>query len=184
MYIIIDKKTKEILHMSNSIPGEEKEPQELLSNFDPKTMEFGRAPEQFIAEKFTIKNGVVKNIEEETPEPPKETLEEARLRKLNSFSRLSLEMRQEILPDYKLQNVALGLYPEAKIVVIRDTVQAFRDEFHRLEAAVGRARSVKAVDAIEAKFPQQLEVKKASPTRKARTTRKTTKSRAKSTRKS
>lgn len=154
MYIIIDRKSKEILHMSNSMPGEEKEPQELLPDFDPESMEFGRAPEQYITEQFTIENGIVKNIEAEVEEPAAETLAEARERKLRSFSNLSLALRKNIFPDYKLQNAALGLYDEEKVKTIRDTVQAFRKEYQRLKKEVSKKRSIQAVDAIEANFPR------------------------------
>lgn len=160
MYIIIDRKSKEILHMSNSMPGEEKEPQDLLPDFDPENMEFGRAPEQYITEQFTIENGVVKNVEAEVEEQAAEKLAEARERRLHSFSNLSLALRKNILPDYKLQNAALGLYDEEQVKTIRDTVQAFREEYQRLKKEVSRARSIKTVDAIEAKFPEALATNK------------------------
>ena len=84
MYLIVDKKTKEILYMCNSFPGEEKKPEEIFPSFDPKTMEFGRSPEQYIPVNFTIRDGVV---EDATPAPqaaaaPRETIAQARERML------------------------------------------------------------------------------------------------------
>jgi|GEM_PF-6201753 hypothetical protein len=159
MYIIIDRKSKKILHMCNSRPGEDKQPQELMPDFDPKTMEFGRAPEQYIAEKFVIENGVVRNIEDEAVQlaaTTKESVAEARERRLRSFSALSLALRKNILPDYKLQNAALGIYDAEETATIRATVEAFRAEYHRLEKELEKARSLKTIEAVEAKFPTAL----------------------------
>ena len=43
MYLIINKKTKDILHMSNSFPGEDRKPEDIFPSFDPASMEFGRS---------------------------------------------------------------------------------------------------------------------------------------------
>jgi hypothetical protein len=157
VYIIIDRKSKNILHMCNSRPGEDKKPQELMPDFDPKIMEFGRAPEQYIAEKFVIEKGVVRNIEAEVVQlAAKESIAEVRERRLRSFSDLSLALRKNILPDYKLQNAALGIYDDDEVNTIRATVEAFRTEYQRLKKELDKARSLKAVEAVEAKFPTQL----------------------------
>lgn len=161
MYIVVSKKTKEILHMSNSLPGEDKTAEELMPDFNIETMEFGRCADQYIAEKFEIKNGVVKNIEDESAiqvetESKEESVVDARLRRLQEFEYLALSERNAILPDFKLQNVALGIYDEKKVNAIRATVEAFIKEHKRLEAAVNKARSVKNIDAIEAKFPTAI----------------------------
>ena len=46
MYVIVDKATQAVLHMSNSYPGEDREPKELMPGFDPATMDFARSPSQ------------------------------------------------------------------------------------------------------------------------------------------
>ncbi len=170
MYVIIDKKSKAILHMSNSLPGEDKKPEEMFPDYDEKSMEFGRAPKQYITDEFTIENGVVKYVED-VVEEHKETLAEARERKLRSFSNLSLSVRQQIVPDYKLTNAALGVYSDEATAAIRSLIQLFRNEYARLKKAVAAARSIKEVDAIEAKFEELLSKQKP----KKKTTRKTKK---------
>jgi hypothetical protein len=53
------------------------------------------------------------------------------------------------------------MYDEKQTAAIRDTMQAFRDEFHRLEAAVENARSAKALQEIETNFPKRVRAAKA-----------------------
>src|SRR5215831_16756720 len=103
MYLICDKKTKAILHMSNSLPGEDKKPEEIFPSFNPATMDFGRAPEQFIPIHFTIEKGVVKDLVPPQAAPA-ENLAQARQRVLRSFTDASLSMRNQLIPDYQLLN--------------------------------------------------------------------------------
>ncbi len=93
MYLVIDKSTKAILHMSNSFPGEEKKPEEVFPGFEAATMEFGRSPEQYIPVNFVIENGVVRDLEPRPSMveaaaalPTVETLAQARERQLQQFS--------------------------------------------------------------------------------------------------
>lgn len=155
MYLIIDRKTKAILHMCNSHPGEDKKAEDLFPAFDSAKMEFGRAPDQYIPEHFTIEKGVVKDV---SPclEAPAETLAQARERKLREFSDLSQMQRRELIPDYQLMNAGLGLYEEERTRAYQGTVQAFRDEYHRLEALVAKAKTKKDLDAIKAAFPKAV----------------------------
>jgi hypothetical protein len=158
MYLIIDKKTKEILHMCNSFPGEERKPEELFPSFDPATMEFGRSPEQFVPVNFTIKDGVV---EDATPVPKaaaaaRETIAQARERTLRAFSEETLAKRRALVPDHQLMNAGIGLYDDERVQTIRATTQAFREEYQRLEAAVAKAKSVKELEAITPSFPTEM----------------------------
>jgi hypothetical protein len=169
MYLVIDKSTKAILHMSNSFPGEEKKPEEVFPGFEAATMEFGRSPEQYIPVNFVIENGVVRDLEPRPamveaagPSPTVETLAQARERQLQQFSQRSLELRRRLIPEHQLQNAALGVYDDDRVQAIRATVQAFRDEYHRLEAAVAKARSIKALAAIEPAFPGAIVMPKST----------------------
>ncbi|HZI77572.1 MAG TPA: hypothetical protein VFD73_26730 [Gemmatimonadales bacterium] len=157
MYVVIDKKSKTILHMVNSRPGEDRKPEDVYPGFDPKTMELGRAEEQYIPAKFTIEHGKVKSLEPEPP-PPKEptaaeelaSLKEA---KLAEISRQAFEQRAKLIPDHELTNAALGIYDEDREDMIRETVKAFRAEYHRLETVIHKARSKKELESMVAKFP-------------------------------
>jgi len=158
MYLIVDRKTKEILYMCNSFPDEEKKPEELFPSFDPATMEFGRSPEQFVPVNFTIKNGVV---EDATPAPkaaaaPRETIAQARERTLYAFSEETLTKRRALVSDLQLMNAGIGLYDEDRVQAIRATTQAFREEYQRLEAAVAKARSFKDLEAITPSYPTEM----------------------------
>jgi hypothetical protein len=155
MYLIVDRKTKEILYMCNSFPDEEKKPEEIFPSFDPKTMEFGRSPEQFVPANFTIKDGVV---EDATPAPkataaPRETIAQARERMLQAFSEETLAKRRELVSDLHLMNAGVGLYDEERVQAIRATTQAFRAEYQRLEAAVAKAKTLKDLEAITPSYP-------------------------------
>jgi len=83
-------------------------------------------------------------------------LDDYKQRKIQLISELSFKIRSDFLPDYKLQNAALGIYDEAKTAVIKATVQAFKDEYNRLEGLVMQAPDANAVDAITPNFPDKL----------------------------
>ena len=163
MYLIIDKKTKAILHMSNSFSGEEKKPEEIFPSFDAATMVFGRAPEQFIPVSFAIENGVVKDLAPEPAAAPRETIAQARARTLNEFSEVALGTRRQLIPDHELMNAGLGIYEDDRVQSIRATVQAFRDEYHRVEAVVTKAKSVKELEAIKPSYPTAIATPKPKP---------------------
>jgi hypothetical protein len=155
MYLIVDKKSKAILHMSNSYPGLDRKPEDLYPAFDPTKMEFGQAPEQFIPVDFVIEKGVVKDAAP-LPEAPAETIAQARERTLRWFSDMSMALRRQLIPDHQLLNAGIGIYEESQVQSYRDTVQAFRDEYSRLQIAVGNAKSVKELEAITPSFPTAI----------------------------
>lgn len=162
MYVIRNKKTKQILHMQNSIPGEERKPQEIFPGFDPETMEFGKAEEQAIPGWFTIEHGKVKPLPPPEPEPEPKLkaapvdLEQLKAAKIQELSQRSFQLRQQLIPDHELQNAALGIYDEKRTKAIRETVKAFRDEFHRLETAVKKAKTAKQLETLQPEFPAKL----------------------------
>lgn len=168
MYVIRDTTTKAILEMVPSAPGETRRPEEIYPDFDPEKMEFGKSDEPGIPAWFTIENGVVKPAErpddphEVDTQPPAKpatpTLEETKASAIKYFSDLSFELRRALIPDYQLQNAALGVYDEQRTAAIRDTVKAFRDEFYRLKTAIEQARSLKALKGLTPSFPTQVVV--------------------------
>lgn len=159
MYVVRNKKTKEIIHMMNSTPGVELQPEQVLSHFDAKTMELGRFKEQYLPAKFTIEDGVV--ISQEKEKAPGDELAELGVKELKAHklalaSRRAFEERQKLIPDHEMMNAALGVYPEKRTTQIQETVKAFREEYKRFEGALEKAKSRKDVETLEPKFPTKL----------------------------
>lgn len=178
MYVIRERKSKAILHMRQSVPGDNLKPEEIFPNFDDKTMEFGRSPTHSVPAWFTIENGVIKPSEPPAPEvkgeataAPAQSLDQLKESSIAELSRLSFELRKKIIPDHEFQNAALGIYDEKRTRAIRDTTKAFRDEYHRLEAAVRKAKTVKELQALKANFPTKVEAAMTSPSRKGDSTK-------------
>jgi hypothetical protein len=166
MYLIIDKKTKAILHMSNSLPGEDRKPEEIFPQFNSATMEFGRAPEQFIPVRFAVENGVVKDLDlAPVAAAAGENLAQARERILRGFTDASFSMRKQLIPDYQLLNAGIGIYDAERTQAIKDTVQAFRDEVQRVEKLAAAAKSVKELEAIKPSFPTAIAAKPKTATK-------------------
>jgi hypothetical protein len=169
MYVIRDRKSKSILHMAQSIPGESRKPEELLPGFDAKTMEFGRADMPAIPAWFSIENGIIKPEEPPPPEPvaaadaPTQSLDQLKEATIKGLSQLAFELRKKIIPEHELQNAALGVYDEKRSQAIRDTVKAFRDEYHRLEATVKKAKSAKELQSLKPNFPTKVESAPSGP---------------------
>lgn len=161
MYLIIDKKTHAILHMSNAMGGQDAKPEDLLPGFDAKTMVFGRAPEPRIPVRFDIEDGVVVDLDAPatavTAAPAAETLEQARARKRADLTGQALALRAAIVPDYQMLNAGLGLYDTARVAKIKATVDAFRDEVKRIEVLIDKARTVKEIDALVPAFPTAMQ---------------------------
>jgi hypothetical protein len=126
-------------------------------------MELGKSDEAAIPAWFTIENGVVKAVEppEErgeassraTPKPAAPPLEEVKASAIAYYSDLAFQLRRAVIPDYKMQNAALGVYDESETTAIRNTVKAFRDEFYRLKSVIEKARSIKALKDVTPNFP-------------------------------
>lgn len=81
---------------------------------------------------------------------------EYKKRKIEEFSELSFEIRETLIPEYKLVNVGLNIYDENETDSIKATIQAFRKEFYRLKVAIEKAKTVKEVEAVKEKFPRKL----------------------------
>ena len=164
MYVIIDKKSRAILHQSNSRPGMEQKPEELMPGYDPKTMLFARATEHFLPVRFDIKDGLVVDLDppKVAAPPPAPTLTDLKARKKKEITKQALFQREALAPDYHLLNAGLGLYDETRVATLKATVNAFRDEVNRVEAAIAKAKSAKELEAVKPAFPVELVIPKAS----------------------
>lgn len=143
MYVIRDKKSKAILHMLQSVPGESRDPEEIFPDFDAKTMEFGHSDGPGIPAWFTIDDGKVKrlppsNVEAELAALPS-TLDQLKATAVEHLSRRSFELRQKLIPDHEPLNAALAIYNQNRTDAIGDTTLAFGVSALPLEASAARA---------------------------------------------
>jgi hypothetical protein len=76
--------------------------------------------------------------------------------KINEFSDMSFFIRDSILPDYKIQNALIGIYDETFVADVNATVEAFRNEFFRLENAILNAATVQEIVAIQENYPRDM----------------------------
>src|SRR5262245_50989347 len=86
------------------------------------------------------------------------TLDEVKEAKIAHYSQRAVEKRRHIIPDYKLQNAALGIYDDERVANYWATIQAYRAEFHRIEALVAQAETLEDIEAITEHFPQEIVV--------------------------
>jgi len=160
MYVVRNKKTKELIHMVNSSRDIDLKPEEVFREFDPKTMELGRFHEQRLPEEFTIEEGVVKEkaAKPRSAKAAAEELKELKALRLQQVSQISLSERAMLIPDHELLNAALGgIYDEKRTKQIQATVKAFREEYHRFRAALEKAKTAEDVAKLEPKFPTKLQ---------------------------
>lgn len=88
------------------------------------------------------------------------SLDEIKLRKKEYFSALALQKRNEILPDFNIQNALMGIYDDEITATYKKTIEAFRKEYHRLEGMIDEAKSLDKLDKFKAKFPKKVRKKR------------------------
>ena len=55
---------------------------------------------------------------------------------VKSLSSRALDERRAVMPDYKLQNAALGIYDSATTAAIKSKCEAYRNEFYRVKELI------------------------------------------------
>ena len=222
MYVVRNKRTKEIIHVNPAPLSQQLEGVEVYFKFDPDTMEIGKtdAPEiprdfninedgeivaltvkkplseqvdegkitlaptqkivgegeneQIVEKTFSeqVAEGLIelasnqKLVGEEIVEKTSRemfdegliTLDEFKRERIQYYSRVAFQKRNSIIPDYKLQNAALGIYDEQTTANYKATVQAFRDEFYRIKALIEEAETIDEIEAITENFPKEIVV--------------------------
>jgi hypothetical protein len=108
------------------------------------------------ADQKIVGDQIVKLTDREMFDEKRIDLAEYKTRRIDYYSNLSLEKRKEILPDYKIQNAALGIYDAQETASITATVEAFRNEFKRIRDAIGTAKTANAVDKVTDNFPTEI----------------------------
>ncbi len=83
-------------------------------------------------------------------------LEEYKKMMIDHYSEMSFELREELIPEYKLTNASLGLYDESEKADMTATVEAFRNEFYRIKELIENATSAEVVHAITENYPRSI----------------------------
>jgi hypothetical protein len=185
MHVVRQRANKQLLFIdhrrtSGPLPG-----REVYASFDPSTMELGWTDDGRIPAYFDIDPGgkVVELHPDEAaqrglaPLPPTRKLVEGKVapkseaeliaeglldlaaikgQAIEAYSGAAFALRAQLIPEYKLQNAALGIYEEDEVAGYKATIEAFRKEFYRLKKEVEAARSMAALAAIKPDFPTQL----------------------------
>ncbi len=185
MHVIRDKKTKKVLFIDYSMSKKPQKAKAVYPEFNASKMELGWTDTQHIPADFDIdgkgnivpisletliKNGTVKPAPDQkvvNGEIVGKTIEELvadglfsidELKKIyvERYSHEAFTLRQSLIPDYKIQNAALGLYDEKTAETFKNTINEFRNEFYRLKNAVENADSVQTLEAIKPDFPTAI----------------------------
>ena len=185
MHVIRNRKTGEILHVDYSTTDGPLPAKEVYTDFDTTTMELGWTEKAYIPGYFSIdESGIIvqlsiaqaveqglyalepkqKLVNGQIVEKSKSDLvseglvsiEEIKEELHDYFSSLSFEMRRQLIPDYKLENVAIGVYNKDISQSYRKTIEAFRQEFYRLKEQIEKAKTIEEVEAIKPRFPEVI----------------------------
>lgn len=185
MHVIRDKHTSEVLYIDYSSSDSPQSGKLVYPLFDDQQMEIGWTELSFIPAWFDIdKTGVIQELDLDEAanrglyqlEPGQKLvkgkivdmdqtelvaegllkLDDMKQQMLEFYNALSFHKRNEIIPDYKLNNAALGVYDEKRIAEYKVTIQAFRDEAKRLAGSVNEATSVAELEAIKENFPTSI----------------------------
>jgi len=76
------------------------------------------------------------------------TLQEYKKAKIEEMSNLSFNLRQKVVPDYKVQNALIGLYDDSVMRKIRQLCYDFRVEYYRLDSSIKNAKTELEIDEI------------------------------------
>lgn len=185
MHVIIDKKTKKVLHINYREATHKLAGETLFDDFDQDTMESCWTDETYVPMYFNVnKKGkivelntkekiesgilelhpsqklegddlVLKSIDEQLDEGII-SLDDIKKDSIKYFSDLAFAKRRELIPDYKLNNTTLGVYDEEISNSYRQTIKAFRNEFYRLKEEIESASKLTELMAMKEKFPNKI----------------------------
>ena len=185
MHVVRNIETHEVLHIDYTCSKMALPAEQVYANFDKTNMELGWTDKQCIPGYFSIdENGLIielsigeaveqglyilepeqklengEIIEKTKDELINEgllTIDKLRDEIIEYFSKLSFGKKRELIPDYKMENAIIGVYDMQRLSEYRATINAFRDEFHRLSTLIKKAKSVKELEKITPKFPESI----------------------------
>ena len=182
MHVIREKSSGRVLHIDYGSSEGPLPADAVFEGFAPEAMELGWTPGAHIPAYFEIdarghvielalpdavarglhqlgatqklvEGAIVAKSDDELIADGLISLEQLKTQAIDAYSELAFRLRAQLIPEYKLQNAALGVYGEKTLAQFKATIEAFRTEFYRLKAEIGRASSGAALRAIEPKFP-------------------------------
>jgi len=185
MFIIRSKDCGEIIHIDYSALYDGAKPNEIYADYNESVMEFGWTKMSYIPADFKISRtgeivelsieeqlekgvkllgdnqkiidgGIINMTLQEICDEDESYLDVIKGNMINYYSSESFIKRKEIIPDYKLENCALGLYDNETILSYKKTVQAFREEFYRVKSEIESAATLKEIEAATAEFPKHI----------------------------
>lgn len=185
MYLIRDRKSKQILFIDYAAQPAPTTGEAVYQGFDSTTMEIGWTDKTHIpaycdidatgrivelnldeaarrgwhrlgATQKLVNGKIVTKNEEELINEGLIDLELIKTQTIEACSKAALDLRTKLIPDYKLQNAAMGVYEEDRLPAYRATIQAFRNEFHRLKAAIEKAQSISELKLVAPQFPTSI----------------------------
>ena len=185
MHIIRDKSSGNIIYVDYTYTDTMLAGEQIYAEFDGSQMELAWSEQNYIPAYFDIDNkgNIVALSEAESvnrgllqlePEQKLENgeivdksqselidegllkLEDIKQELIKFYHSLSFAKRAALIPDYKLNNAALGVYDDKRIEDYKLTIQAFRDEAKRLTGLVRKADTVEDLEAIKEKFPASI----------------------------
>jgi hypothetical protein len=93
-------------------------------------------------------------IDDKAPVAQELLLDATKEELIESLSDRALEERRAVMPDYKLQNAALGIYDAEVTAVIKETCEKYRNEYYRVRELITKAKTTEEANAAarEANF--------------------------------
>jgi hypothetical protein len=185
MHLIRDKVSKKVLAIDYRQTEERLKGNELTPDFDPLTMEIGWTDKTYIPGHYDIdhegviielplpkaemvhravlpkthklvEGQVIAKTEDELIQEGVINIEDIKKQMLENIDNTAFNIRETLIPNYKLQNAALGIYGKERNATYSATIQAFRDEYHRLEDEISKASTAVELRAIQPRFPDKL----------------------------
>lgn len=183
MYIVRNKESKNVIYINHS--NKELEGKEIYRKFDQHTMEIGKTNKTHIPANFNINDdgevaelALEEKIKAGLPvigihqkfingqlidKNTKELIDEEILsfdyiksNMTQAYATLSFMKRRNLIPDYQLENAALGVYDDQRKTDCLSTVKAFRDEFHRLRDLIENSTTIEELEKVEEQFPTDI----------------------------
>lgn len=185
MHIIKDTDSGEIIYVDYTYTQSVSSGEDLYPQFDSNRMAVGWTEQSYLPAHFDIdKNGNIVEIDNDELlasglleiEPSQKLingkiadksqaeliedglikLDDIKQGMLELYNAISFAKRNELIPDYKLNNAALGVYDDRRMADYKVTIQAFRDEAKRITGLINGATSVADLEAIEERFPTSI----------------------------
>ena len=185
MYVLRDKKTKDVIYIDYVDERYSSKPEEVYAKYDPVNMEMGWSDGRRLPIDFNIDNNgfiqpmclderikkglielsddqkflngeiVQKSLAELVDDGLISLLDFKRSKK-EYYSDMCFKKRRDLIPDFKLENAALGVYGEDRLVSYRETVIKFRMEYKRIESLIENAETINDIEEIKPDFPNKL----------------------------